>query len=115
MLSPNSKEAKISQSLDDLGCAGNNFADIAGVVSKSRLATGLAGNDFEPEDADRMLEVLGEMRELRDLSQSPPDWKRTDEIRKALEERRAAKKLIQDVKRVLTEWNELMMKEHPNV
>jgi hypothetical protein len=104
-----SPETQIKDKLDELGCAGNSFAEIAGVVSKSRLALGLAGhNDFDHHDALRMLEVLQEMVELRDMSQSPPDWKRVTEVRKALEERRRAKKLVHDTSEFLEKWKRYM-------
>jgi hypothetical protein len=106
-----SNEAKIANQLDELGCSSNAFAEISGVVGRTRVAQGLAGQkDFEPADADKMLVVLAEMTELRDLSQSPPDWKQTDEIRKALDERRKAKTLTQDVNRFLIEWNKGIQK-----
>jgi len=93
-----SPEAIIARGLEDLGCAGNNFAEIAGVVSRSRLAQGLAGQkDFDNRDAQKMLLVLEEMRELKELSPSLPDWRQTGEIRAALEQRRNVKKLVQEV------------------
>jgi hypothetical protein len=100
-----SPEGQIERGLTELGCAGNSFAEIAGIVSKSRFAQGLAGrNDFDQHDAVRMLEVLNEMVELREMSQSPPDWRRTEEIRQALEERRRAKKLVHDTSEFLEKW-----------
>jgi hypothetical protein len=109
MLSPNSAEDKIAKGIERLGCAGNNFALIAGVVSKARFAQGLAGvNNFEPGDADRMLEVLSEMQELYDLSPSPPDWKQVDDIRRALDERRAVKRLIREAREHLEAWSNFM-------
>jgi hypothetical protein len=115
MLSPGSPEDRILKGIEQLGCAGNNFALIAGVVSKARFAQGLAGvNNFEPGDAEKMLEVLSEMQELYDLSQSPPDWKQTDQIRTALEERRAATKLMREAREHLEAWNNFMKEKHGN-
>jgi len=108
-----SSEVQIARQLDELGCSSNAFAEISGVVGRTRMAQGLSGQkDFEPGDANRMLTVLAEMVELRDLSQSPPDWKQTDEIRKALEERRKTKKLIEDANRLIREWNQMTKEKH---
>jgi len=92
-----SPEAQIGNGLRELDCAESNFAKIAGVVGKSRLAESLSGQkDFNLRDAEKMLEVLQEMRELRDTSATPPDWKKVDEIREALAARREGKKLISE-------------------
>jgi hypothetical protein len=92
-----SPETQIGNALRELDCAESNFAKIAGVVGKSRLAEGLAGQkDFERRDAEKMLAVLQEMRELRDASAIPPDWKKVDEIREALAARREGKKIISE-------------------
>lgn len=97
-----SSEAQIANRLRELGCAESNFAVISGVMGKTRLAQGLAGDkDFDRDDAERMLNVLEEMRELRDMLQTPPDWKQTDQIRTALEQRRQVKKLVQEVNEFL--------------
>lgn len=93
-----SPEVQIGNALRELDCAESNFAKIAGVVGKSRLAEGLSGQkDFERRDAEKMLAVLQEMRELRDASAIPPDWKRVDEIREALAARREGKRVIAEV------------------
>jgi len=92
-----SPETQINNALRELDCADSNFAKIAGVVGKSRLAEGLTGQkDFERCDAEKMLAVLREMRELRDASAIPPDWKKVDEIREALAARREGRKLISE-------------------
>lgn len=79
------------------------------------MAQGLAGQkDFDQPDAEKMLAVLAEMTELRDLSQSPPDWKQTDEIRKALDERRAVKKLVREAREHLEAWSNFMRETHGN-
>ena len=93
-----SPEVQISNGLRELGCAESNFAKIAGVVGKSRLAEGLAGQkDFDRDDAEKMLVVIQKMRELRDTSAVPPDWKDVDRIREALEERRIATRVVAEV------------------
>ena len=58
-----SSEMKLKTGLRDLRCAEYNFAKIAGVVSKSRLAQGLSDDllvhkSFETRDAEAMLIVL---------------------------------------------------------
>ena len=114
-LATHSAEAQITRQLEELGCSSNAFAEISGVVARTRMAQGLAGQkDFEQTDAERMLAVLAEMTELRDLSQSPVDWKQVDEIRKALEERRAAKKLIREAQEHLEAWNNFMREKYGN-
>jgi len=103
-----SAEARIGQQLEELGCAENNFADICQVVSKSRLSRGLNGDkDFEHHDAEQMLLWLREMRELKDLSPTLPDWKQVDQIRAAIEERRKLKALLAEASRVLARSFEL--------
>lgn len=115
MLSPGSPEDRILKGIEQLGCAGNNFALIAGVISKARFAQGLAGvNNFEPRDAEKMLEVLSEMQELYDLSPSRPDWKQVDDIRRALDERRVAKTLIREAQEHLAAWNNFMREKYGN-
>lgn len=100
MLATLSPEAQIGNALRELGCAESNFAKIAGVVGKSRLAEGLSGlpgTHFSQRDAEKMLLVIQEMRELRDASAIPPDWKQVDEIRAALTARREARRFFQAV------------------
>src|SRR5260221_9603209 len=101
-----SVEAQIARQLEELGCSSNAFAEISGVVGRTRMAQGLAGQkDFDRADAEKMLAVLAEMAELRDLSQSPIDWKQSDQIRQALAERRAVKRLIREAHEHLEAWN----------
>src|ERR1700730_1275928 len=88
-----SPEVKIKNGLRELNCAEYNFATIAGVVGKSRLAEGLGGKrDFDRADAEKMLNVLAEMNELQAaIGEIPIDWSRTDRIIVALTTRRIAK------------------------
>jgi hypothetical protein len=88
-----SPENRIKTELAKLGCAERNFAVIAGVVGKSRFAEGMAGQkDFEHRDAERILEVLEEMRELQAaVGDVPIDWSRVDRVQTALVVRRVAK------------------------
>jgi hypothetical protein len=87
-----SPEAKIKNGLRELNCAESNFANFAGVVGRTRLMEGLAGQkDFERHDAERMLQVLEEMRELQSEIDVPIDWSRVDKISTALAIRRVAK------------------------
>jgi predicted TIM-barrel fold metal-dependent hydrolase len=92
MLAGLSPEAKIKNELRELYCAESNFAKISGVVGKTRLAEGLAGQkDFDRHDAERMLEVLQEMRELQTaVGDAPIDWSRVDKVLTALVMRRIA-------------------------
>jgi hypothetical protein len=109
MLATHSVEARISRQLEELGCAENNFADICQVVSKSRLSRGLNGDkDFEHSDGEKMLLWLQEMQELKDLSQTLPDWKQVDQIRSAIEQRREAKKVFEEVQRVCGMWSDMV-------
>ncbi len=106
MLASFSTEKRILDEAEALNCAINNLAVISGAVSKSRLAQALAGtNDLERRDAELILIVLREMKELQELSQTPCDWKQTDCIREALEQRRQAKTLLADVTRVVNEMH----------
>ena len=90
MLATHSPEAKIKNGLRLLNCADYNFAKIAGVVGKSRLAEGLSGQKhFDREDAEKMLNVLAEMNELQAaVGDIPIDWSRSDKIIVALTMRR---------------------------
>ena len=93
-----SDETTIREGLFELRCAEHNFAEISGVVSRQRLAQGLSGSkSFDTTDAKKMLDVLTEMRELARLSPTPPDWKRTAEIRKALKDRRTGMSCVAEI------------------
>ena len=85
-----SPEAKIKNGLRLLNCADYNFAKIACVVGKSRLAEGLSGQKhFDRDDADKMLNVLAEMNELQAaVGDIPIDWSRVERIIVALTMRR---------------------------
>lgn len=105
-----SAEARIRDGLVELRCPESNFAKICGVVGKTRLAEGLTDptKSFSPHDAERMLLVIADMKELVALSQGQLDWKDTDAIRTALAERRAAKQLLfEEVNRVVGRLFEL--------
>ena len=92
MLAALSPEVKIKNGLRELNCAEYIFARIAGVVGKTRLAEGLAGQrGFERRDAEKMLEVLQEMQELQAAVGVPIDWSRVDKVQIALTVRRVAK------------------------
>lgn len=92
-LATHSKEAKIRDGLNELGCAEHNFSEIVG-ITRQRLAQALAGKKhFSDSDAERILKVLSELRELAHLSPTPPDWKRTAEIRATLDAHRQLKQL----------------------
>ena len=92
-----SSEMKLKTGLRDLRCAEYNFAKIAGVVSKSRLAQGLSDDPlvhktFESRDAEAMLNVLEEMKELQaTIGDIPIDWTRVDKITVAPTLRRISK------------------------
>ena len=95
-LATHSPEMKIKTGLRSLNCAEHNFAKIAGVVSKSRLAQGLSDDllvhkSFETRDAEPMLGVLEEVKELQAAIDVPIDWTRTDKIIVALTMRRIVK------------------------
>jgi hypothetical protein len=94
-----SAESKIKNGLRKLNCAESNFAKISGVCGKTRLIEGLAGQkDFDRRDAERMLEVLDEMRQLQAEIDVPIDWSRTDKITTAL--------VIRRVSRIANELND---------
>lgn len=84
LLSP---ENRIKQGLAELGCSGRRFSAIAG-VSNSRLANALDGKlEFEDEDeeAERLLEICREMKELQTaVGQVPVDWSKVDKVQTAL-------------------------------
>src|SRR5438874_1527864 len=96
-LATHSPEMKIKAGLRSLKCAEHNFAKIAGILSKSRLALGLSDDplvhkNFETRDAEAMLGVLGEMNDLQAaVGDLPLDWSRTDKIMVALTMRRILK------------------------
>jgi hypothetical protein len=85
MLATLSAESQIKNVLRELNCAESIFAAIAGVVSRSRLAQALAGQKaFDQKDAERLLEVVGEMKTLQAEVCVPIDWTRVSEIQNAL-------------------------------
>jgi hypothetical protein len=96
-----SAEAQIDNGIRELNCAAQSFAAISGIMSNSRLANGLSGKkNFEHHDAERLLLVLAEMRELQDFHQVPIDWSDTETVRTALDEHREKKKVFAEVHRV---------------
>jgi hypothetical protein len=105
-----SPEAKLRDALIEVRCPESTFAKIAGVVGKTRLTEGLTdpAKSFDPHDAQRMLAVIDEMKELVALSQGQLDWKDTDAIRIALGERRQVRAMLAEVNRVVGEWSNLV-------
>ena len=87
-----SHETRIRNILAALDCKHHHFAEISGVVGKTRLAQGLNGEkDFEQHDAIRMLDVLNRMMELQDAAIAPIDWSKAERVQTALAVRLAAK------------------------
>jgi hypothetical protein len=87
-----SPETKIRSILAALDCKHHHFAEISGVVGKTRFAQGLAGEkDFDQHDAIRMLDVLTRMMELQEAVIAPVNWSKTTKVRDALAVRLAAK------------------------
>lgn len=97
-------ENQFRAALEQLGCAGNSFAEICGLISKAELSRCLSGQkSFSPEDTPKLFAALREMQELAASSATPLNWKQTEIVRTALSQRRAVKKLIEDVARVVNE------------
>jgi len=118
MLATFSNESKIARELEELDCSGNAFAEICGIVGRTRMAQGLKGEkDFDQGDAERMFRTLAEMRELRSMSALPLDWTDCEGIRRALEERRGAKRILEDVMRVVNEMQRVnrILRGHTDV
>jgi len=91
-----SPEMRIKSGLRDLHCAESNFAKIAGIVGKTRLIAGLAGeNDFDNPTAEKLLAVLKAMKELQDEIDAPIDWSQVSKIETALLVRRVRKIAIE--------------------
>jgi hypothetical protein len=99
-LATHSNEGKIQRGLEHLGCAARNFVLIANTVGLTRLMEGLngvPGRHFSDANAQRMLEVLGEMYELQiDLdavngAHIPIDFTKVDAVTTALTIRRIAR------------------------
>src|SRR5215813_830312 len=92
MITSFSPEGRIETGLRELSCAMHNFAKIAGVCGKTRLAEGLAGtNDFDNETAQRLLAVLAEMKQLQSEIDAPLDFSQVEKISAALVIRRVAR------------------------
>ena len=91
MLATFSPESKLKNRLRELNCPPTTFAQIAGLIGKTRLIEGLSGKAFEPADANRLLEILNEMRSLQSEFDCPIDWSQTDQIQSALVARRIRK------------------------
>jgi hypothetical protein len=97
-------ESQFRTALEQLGCAGNSFAEICGLISKAELSRCLSGQkSFSPEDTPKLFAALREMQELAAQSATPLNWKQTQIVRAALNQRRAIRKLIEDVDRVVRE------------
>jgi hypothetical protein len=96
-ITPLSAEGRIRDQLIEFGCTEHAFVKISGVVGRTRLAQGLSNipaeqKNFEPYDAERMLQVLDEMLELQTAAGGLPiRWEQTDKIVSALVSRRMAK------------------------
>jgi hypothetical protein len=99
-LATHSNERKIQRGLEHLGCAARNFVLIAKTVGLTRFMEGLngvPGRHFSDANAERMLEVLGEMYELQiDLdtvngAHIPIDFSKVDAVETALTIRRVAR------------------------
>ena len=91
--------------IDELGCAANNYQEITELMSKSKLALCLSGQrEFTHDEGVRALYCLDELKELAASSQTQPDWKQTERIRAALEQRRQIRKLVSDVQKAVVEF-----------
>jgi hypothetical protein len=99
-LATHSNEGKIQRGLEHLGCAARNFVLIANTLGLTRFMEGMngvPGRHFSDDDAQRMLEVVGEMYELQiDLdavngTHIPIDFSKVDAITTALTIRRVAR------------------------
>jgi hypothetical protein len=93
-------EGKLLRGLEHLGCAARNFVLIANTVGLTRFMealNGVPGRHFSDADAERMLEVLGQMYELQiDLdavagAHISIDFTKVDAVETALTIRRVAK------------------------
>jgi hypothetical protein len=99
MLASHSNEAKIARTLNQLGCAAQNFCRIAGIGLTRFLQAlnAVPGKHFSDEQAARLLEVLGEIYDLQlDVdrmanSHLPINFTRVDDVLTALTIRRVAK------------------------
>jgi hypothetical protein len=92
MVATYSPEGRLLAGLRELNCAGHNFARISGIISKSRLAEALNGdNDFDNQLAERLLSVLSELKALQAEFDCPIDFSRVREIELAIHVRRAAR------------------------
>ena len=109
MLASHSNEARIARTLEQLGCAAQNFCRIAnvGLTRFLQALNGDAGKHFSDEQAAHLLEVCGELYELQldadaiTKTHLPIDFKRVDDIVTALAIRRAAKIAAEDGEHVL--------------
>jgi len=99
-LPTHSNEGKILRGLEHLGCAARNFVLIAKTVGLTRFMEGMngvPGRHFSDDDAQRMLEVLGEMYELQidvdavNGTHIPINFSKVDAVTTALTIRRVAK------------------------
>ena len=109
-----SPEMKIKNALRELNCAESNFAKlVVGIVGKTRIAEALNENpnvqrDFDRGDAEQLLEVIGEMRELAAAIDAVPiAWEHTDKVKTALVLRRIKKIAAElgDAELVGVAWN----------
>jgi hypothetical protein len=95
MITSLSPEGRIRSGLRRLTCTENSFVKISQVVGRTRFVQGITDGpdqkDFDRDDAERMLEILGRMDELQEAAIAPIDWAQTDRVRTALTIRLAAK------------------------
>jgi hypothetical protein len=98
-LATHSNEGKIQRGLEHLGCAARNFVLIAKTIGLTRFMEGMngvPGRHFSDANAERLLELLGEMYELQiDLdavsgTHIPIDFSKVDAVETALTVRRVA-------------------------
>ena len=99
MLASHSHEAKIANTLTQLGCAAQNFCKIAGIglTRFPQALNAVPGKHFPDDQAAHLLEVLGELYELQidvdsiTKSHIPINFTRVDDVITALTIRRVAK------------------------
>ena len=86
----------IDQKLQDLACPVSLFVPICGIIGRTRLTQALKNNDLDQNVVDRLVVILDEMAELKNISLIAPDWSDAVNIQAQLHARREFKKIVAD-------------------
>jgi|SRR5579862_1208097 len=85
----------IDRKLQVLACPVSLFVPICGgLIGRTRLTQGLKSDDLDKNVVDKLIAILDEMTELKNISSVAPDWSDAANIQAQLKARRELKQAI---------------------